>query len=113
MNNSDIAKAVKAMAGREDLLSLLNGIKRDEMERIGFADKFHPFPMKLLLYYCNPNNAFHRFTTFRIKKKSGGFRQITAPRNPSFMLMLRCLNILGAGTISAISACLSTSKLSA
>lgn len=94
MNNSDIAKAVKAMAGREDLLSLLNGIKKDEMERIGFADKFHPFPLKLLLYYCNPNNAFHRFTTFRIKKKSGGFRQITAPRNPSFMLMLRCLNIL-------------------
>ena len=63
------------------------------MREMGFdADKFYPFTMKHLLYYCNPNHAFHRYRQFKIKKKSGGFRQITAPRNRSFMMLLQSVN---------------------
>lgn len=80
------------MENREDLLTLLNRIKRDEMEVMGFANKFHPFTTKHMNYYCNPKNVFHRYRQFKIKKKSGGFRQITAPRNRSFMFLLDCLN---------------------
>lgn len=80
------------MESRKDLHNLLNHIKRDEMEELGFADKFHPFTARHMNYYCNPKNAFHRYRQFKIKKKSGGFRQITAPRNRSFMFMLDCLN---------------------
>lgn len=80
------------MTSREDLLALLNRIKQDEMYENGMSDKFHPFTMKLLLYYCNPNNVFHRYSQFKIKKKSGGFRTISAPRNRSFTLMLRYVN---------------------
>lgn len=80
------------MESREDLLNLLNRIKRDEMEELGFADKFHPFTIRHMNYYCNPKNTFHRYRQFKIKKKSGGFRQITAPRNRSFMFLLDCLN---------------------
>lgn len=94
MDKSDIAKAVRKMTSREDLLALLNNIKRSEMEEAGMDDKFHPFSMTLLLYYCNPNHVFHRYQQFKIKKKSGGFRLITAPRNRSFKMMLRCVNIM-------------------
>lgn len=80
------------MTSREDLLALLNRIKQDEMYENGMSDKFHPFTMKLLLYYCNPNNVFHRYSQFKIKKKSGGFRTISAPRNRSFTLMLHYVN---------------------
>ena len=75
------------------MLALLNRIKQDEVRELGFdADKFYPFTMKHLLYYCNPNHAFHRYRQFKIKKKSGGFRQITAPHNQSFMMLLQCVN---------------------
>ena len=92
MEKKTIAKLARQMTSREDLLALLNRIKQDEMYENGMSDKFHPFTMKLLLYYCNPNNAFHRYTQFKIKKKAGGFRTISAPRNRSFILMLRYVN---------------------
>ncbi len=92
MEKKTIAKLARQMTSREDLLALLNRIKQDEMYENGMSDKFHPFTMKLLLYYCNPNNVFHRYTQFKIKKKSGGFRTISAPRNRSFVLMLRYVN---------------------
>lgn len=77
------------MSDREDLLNLLNLIKHDFGS---VAGKFYPFTMKQLLYYCNPNHTHHRYRSFRIKKKSGGFRQITAPRNQTFMLILQAVN---------------------
>ena len=83
------------MSSREDLLTLLNIIKKDEMSEMGFgADKFYPFTMRHLLYYCNPNHAFRRYRQFKIKKKSGGYRQITAPRNRSFVILLQYVNEL-------------------
>lgn len=92
MDKEQIKQIALHMESRKDLLNLLNRIKRDEMEELGFADKFHPFTARHMNYYCNPKNAFHRYRQFKIKKKSGGFRQITAPRSRSFMFMLDCLN---------------------
>lgn len=92
MDKNTIVTKARQMETKEDLLSLLNQMKRDEMAEAGMADKFFPFTMKHLNYYCNPNNAFHRYKQFKIKKKSGGFRLITAPKNQSFMLMLRYVN---------------------
>lgn len=80
------------MENKEDLLILLNSIMHSEMENMGMFEKFHPFTMKHINYYCNPRNAFHRFRQFKIKKKTGGFRTITTPRNRSYMLILSCLN---------------------
>lgn len=93
MDKTQIVQIASQMSTREDLLALLNRIKKDEVRELGFdADKFYPFTMKQLLYYCNPNHAFHRYRQFKIKKKSGGFRQITAPRNQSFMMLLQSIN---------------------
>ena len=92
MDKTTIATLARQMETRENLLALLNRMKREEMEECGFGDKFYPFTMKHLLYYCNPNHTFHRYKHFTIKKKSGGFRQITAPRNKSFMLILNYVN---------------------
>ena len=94
MDRKEIAKTASQMKSKEDLLSLLNRIKQAELEEIGLQDQFHPFTMKHINYYCNPNNAFHRYTQFKVKKKSGGFRLITSPRNRSFMMMLSALNEL-------------------
>ena len=82
------------MSSREDFLELVNLIKKDEMTELGFdASMFHPFTMRHILYYCNPNNVFHRYRQFKIKKKKPGeFREITAPRNRSFMLLLQTVN---------------------
>lgn len=92
MDKEQIANLALQMETKEDLLKLLNLIKKDEMTKICFAKKFHPFTMKHINYYCDPRNAFHRYRQFNIKKKSGGFRKITAPKNRSFMLILQCLN---------------------
>lgn len=92
MDKTTIATLARQMETKEDLLALLNRIKQDEVNECGYGDKFYPFTMKHLLYYCNPNHAFHRYKEFKIKKKSGGFRQITAPRNKSFMLILNYVN---------------------
>ena len=93
MDKKQIVKQVSQVKSKEDFLNLLNCVKRDELEEMGFdASKFHPFTIKHLNYYCNPNNVFHRYRQFHIKKKSGGTRVITAPRNRSFMMMLQAVN---------------------
>ncbi|MBO4589570.1 MAG: RNA-directed DNA polymerase [Bacteroidaceae bacterium] len=93
MDKTQIAQIASQMSTREDLLALLNRIKQDEIRELGLdADKFYPFTMKQLLYYCNPNHAFHRYRQFKIKKKTGGYRQIDAPRNKSYMMLLKTVN---------------------
>lgn len=94
MDRTIIAQQASQMQTKEDLLALLNRIKQAELVEMGILDDFHPFTMKHLNYYCNPNHVFHRYSQFKIKKKSGGFRQITAPRNKSFMMMLSAVNEL-------------------
>lgn len=92
MDKTTIAKRASEMQTKEDLLALLNQIKRAELEEIGLQESFRPFTMKHLNYYCNPNHVFHRYRQFKIKKKSGDFRKITAPRSQNFMMMLQTVN---------------------
>lgn len=92
MERTKIIQLASKMQTKEDLLSLLNLIKRAELEEVGLQDSFRPFTIKHLNYYCNPNHAFHRYRQFKIKKKSGGFRLITAPRTQNYMMMLQAVN---------------------
>lgn len=92
MDRNRIATLAAEMKTKEDFLSLLNRIKMSWLEDMGMQNQYHPFTMRQLNYYSNPNHTFHRYRQFKIKKKSGGFRQITAPRNKSYKLMLLCLN---------------------
>ena len=92
MDKTEIATLAHRMANKDDVLALLNRLKQDEMAEMEQIDKFYPFTMKHINFYCNPNNTFHRYKQFKIKKKSGGYRQITTPRNQSFMLLLRYVN---------------------
>ena len=93
MDKGQIVKQASLLKSKEDLLNLLNRIKKDEIKEMGFdASKFHPFTIHHINYYCNPNNTFHRYLQFHIKKKSGGTRVITAPRNRSFMMLLQAVN---------------------
>lgn len=92
MDRTKIIQRASKMQTKEDLLSLLNLVKMSELEKIGLLDSFHPFTMKQLNFYCNPNHVFHRYREFKIKKKSGGFRKITAPRCQSFLMMLQAVN---------------------
>lgn len=92
MKREQIFQMAAALADKEDLLDLLNKIKQDEMIAAGFGDKYYPFSLKHINYYCNPNNVFHRYHQFKIKKKTGGERIITAPRNKSFRLILSYIN---------------------
>ena len=95
MDRTIIAKRASKMQTKEDLLGLLNHIKRAELEEIGLQDSFRPFTMKQLNFYCNPNHTFHRYRQFKIKKKSGKEpRQITAPRSQSYMMILQAVNEL-------------------
>lgn len=95
MDKNQIALLASQMKTKEDLLNLLNQIKKAEIEEMGFdSSMYHPFTEKQLNFYCNPNHTFHRYRQFKIKKKSGGFRQITAPRTQSFMMMLSAVNYL-------------------
>ena len=93
MDRKKIAQQASQLKDKGDLLNLLNLIKKAEIEGMGFdASMYHPFTEKQLNFYCNPNHTYHRYRSFKIKKKSGGTRQITAPRTQSFMMMLSAVN---------------------
>lgn len=92
MDRTFIIQRASKMQTKEDLLALLNQIKKAELEEVGLQDSFHPFTMKQLNFYCNPNHTFHRYRQFKIKKKSGGYRQITTPRSQNYMMMLQAVN---------------------
>lgn len=95
MDRKQIAQQASQLKNKGDLLSLLNLIKKAEIEDMGLnLSMYHPFTEKQLNFYCNPNHTFHRYRQFKIKKKSGGYRQITAPRTQSFMMMLSAVNQL-------------------
>lgn len=90
MDRIQIVQLAKRMKTKEDLLALLNQIMTGETSEL----KTYPslFTMKQLNYYCNPNHDRGRYTQFKIKKKTGGERQITAPRSQTFRWILRYVN---------------------
>lgn len=96
MDRKQLAQQASQLKTKEDLLNILNLIKKAEIEDMGFdSSMYHPFTEKQLNFYCNPNHTFHRYRQFKIKKKSGKEpRQITAPRTRTFMMMLSAINEL-------------------
>ena len=89
MDKRLIVEKMKTVNTKIGLLQLLNELKTEDLE----SDAY-PFEMKQLNFFCNPNNTRNRYTNFKIRKKSGGFRQITSPRSRSFMMMLQAVNVL-------------------
>ena len=75
MTREAIKAAAEKMETTRDLLNLLNKIKMDDL-----GDKGHPFIMPHLNYFIHPSRNKANYKTFRIPKKSGGFREISAPR---------------------------------
>ena len=94
MDKELIAQQAHQMETRQDLLLLLNRIKQEMMAERGLSDKFHPFTMRLINAYRNPKENPGRYRQFKIRKKTGGFRHISAPGSRSFMMLLTCVNEL-------------------
>lgn len=92
MEREEIRNRALQIKNKADLLVLLNAIKRDEMLASGNVAYYLPFTRQQINYYCNPNHIFHRFKQFKIAKKSGGERVISAPYNNTYMLLLTYLN---------------------
>ena len=88
MTQEDIRISVLGIKTSLDLLTLLNKVKRDI-----YGDKCHPFSLSLLNYYCSPHRARKAYTHFKIPKKSGGFREISAPVI-GLKSILTCLNVI-------------------
>lgn len=75
-----------------NLLKLLNLIQKRQLEENGLEEFYHSFTARHLLFYCNPNHTKNRYKEFRIRKKTGGFRTITAPKTKTFRMILSALN---------------------
>lgn len=77
------------MQTRQDLLNVINTLKKEELK-----EAYHPYTMKQLGWFCNPNHIFHRYRDFQIPKKSGGTRKISAPRSHSYKYLLRYVGLI-------------------
>lgn len=75
MEDKDIQIRTRHLKDENDLLDLLNELKKEE-----YGEETPLFTMKQLMFYCNPNHG-RRYKKFQIpKKKKGEFRTISAPR---------------------------------
>lgn len=75
MTKEAIRAAANKMSTIRDLLNILNKIKMDEL-----GEKGHPFILPHLNYFIHPSRNKASYKTFRIPKKSGGYREISAPQ---------------------------------
>ncbi len=76
MTREAIVAAAAKVQTTKDLLNLLNKIKMDDL-----GDKGHPFIMPHLNYFIHPARNKKSYKEFRIPKKSGGYRVISAPKH--------------------------------
>lgn len=92
MTIKDIINAAHKMSTSDDLLNLLNRIKRNEL-----GDKAYPYSMYQLHLYCNPNRMQGRYHEFKIPKKHNkGVRLISAPNNGLKRLQMDVKTLLEA-----------------
>jgi retron-type reverse transcriptase len=75
MTKEAIVAAAAKLETTHDLLNLLNKIKMAEL-----GDKGYPFIMPHLNYFIHPARNKKSYKTFHIPKKSGGVRDISAPK---------------------------------
>lgn len=92
MEREIIRHRASNLKDKNDLLFLLNDLKKEDMSTSGTLETYHPMTIRHINYYCNPNHTFHRYRQFHISKKSGGTRIISAPYNKTYMLILTYLN---------------------
>ena len=64
MDKTEIAMLAHQMGSKEDILTLLNRIKQEDMVESGLADKFYPFTMKHINYYW----LCHQIIMFIVQK---------------------------------------------
>lgn len=84
----EIRQKFTAIKSKEDLIALLS-----EAKNIMYGETCKPFHLKALTYYGNPEICKKRYTSFTIKKKSGGERIIHAPIK-GLKTILRTLNFV-------------------
>lgn len=75
MTREEIVAAAAKMKNTCDLLMLLNEIKMSELGDMGY-----PFILTHLNFFIHPARNRRSYKTFQIPKKSGGFREISAPK---------------------------------
>lgn len=85
MDKQELQIRLKEIENPEDLLTLLNEIKKELA-----GDKVIPFTMRKMMVLCNPKKK-NRYNLFYIPKKSGGDRAINVP-NGNLKWFQLCLN---------------------
>jgi RNA-directed DNA polymerase len=89
---AEIKAAFERMQSKEDLLHLLN-----EVKPLIYGEKTLPFKLKQLTWHANPKLGGKRYTSFKVRKKSGTERTIHAPVNglkaiqKTLALILQCV----------------------
>ena len=87
MEKLEIRNRLIAIKTVKDLAEFLSDIKKDE-----FGTSRYEITDKQLKYFSSDKNVPKRYRTFRIRKKSGGLREIKAPCY-QLNIILRMLNI--------------------
>ena len=85
---NQIRELFAQLESRDDLIVLLNVAKK-----ILYGNEASLIQLKSLTYYANPNFSPNRYSTFTVKKKSGGERTIHAPTK-GLKSLLRVLNFI-------------------
>jgi len=85
---NNIREQFAALQTKEDVVALLSNAKN-----MLYGMECKPVLLKSLTYYANPEFCKNRYTSFPIKKKSGGNRRIHAPVK-GLKSILRSLNFV-------------------